>query len=191
VGLERGPLSLLRIAEELLEWISSSSGSSRPRLTAVGIRCADHAASSIRKSWNWLNRQSAAARSVWFACGLKPRSSDFMWDYRKSLDKLFQFTKTNEALSLHKDLGFCRKHSAVLSVFQHMLHTWLRKMAICEFASNVFELLYSESIYKTVTILIADLTWNEADCGYLYESSNITYCSYDPHPQRVCRRHIQ
>jgi hypothetical protein len=32
VGLERGPLSLVRIIEELLEWISSGSGSRKPRL---------------------------------------------------------------------------------------------------------------------------------------------------------------
>jgi hypothetical protein len=37
VGLERGPLSFVRISEELLEWKSSCSGSRRPRLTAVGI----------------------------------------------------------------------------------------------------------------------------------------------------------
>jgi hypothetical protein len=32
VGLERGPLSLVRIIEELLEWKSSGSGSRKPRL---------------------------------------------------------------------------------------------------------------------------------------------------------------
>jgi hypothetical protein len=42
-GLERGPLSLVRTIEELLEWKSSGSGLEKPRLTAVGIRCADHA----------------------------------------------------------------------------------------------------------------------------------------------------
>jgi hypothetical protein len=31
VGLERGPLSLVRIIEELLEWKSSGSGSRKPR----------------------------------------------------------------------------------------------------------------------------------------------------------------
>jgi hypothetical protein len=41
VGLERGPLSLVSITEELLEWKSSGSGSRKPRLTAVGIRCVD------------------------------------------------------------------------------------------------------------------------------------------------------
>jgi hypothetical protein len=37
------------ITEELLEWKSSGSGSRKSRLTAVGIRCADHATPSIRK----------------------------------------------------------------------------------------------------------------------------------------------
>jgi hypothetical protein len=42
VGLEQGPLSLASITEELLEWKSSGFGSRKLRLTAVGIRCADH-----------------------------------------------------------------------------------------------------------------------------------------------------
>jgi hypothetical protein len=36
VGLERGPLSLVRINEGLLEWKSSDSGSRKPQLTVVG-----------------------------------------------------------------------------------------------------------------------------------------------------------
>jgi hypothetical protein len=36
MDLERGPLSLVRITEELLEWKSSGSGSRKLRLTAVG-----------------------------------------------------------------------------------------------------------------------------------------------------------
>jgi hypothetical protein len=36
VGLERGPLSLVRIIEELLEWKSSFSGSRKPRLRPWG-----------------------------------------------------------------------------------------------------------------------------------------------------------
>jgi hypothetical protein len=35
-----GPLSLVRITEELLEWKSSGSESRKKRLTAVGICCA-------------------------------------------------------------------------------------------------------------------------------------------------------
>jgi hypothetical protein len=50
VGLERGPLSLVSITEDLLEWKSSSSGSRKQRLTAEGIRCAERATPSIRKS---------------------------------------------------------------------------------------------------------------------------------------------
>jgi hypothetical protein len=52
VGLERGPLSLVRIIEELLEWKISGAGLENRRWTAGGIRCADHATPSIRKSWN-------------------------------------------------------------------------------------------------------------------------------------------
>jgi hypothetical protein len=51
VGLKRCPLSLVSIIEGLLEWKSSGSGSRTPRFTAVGIRCADHATPSIRKSF--------------------------------------------------------------------------------------------------------------------------------------------
>jgi hypothetical protein len=40
----------------------------------VGLRCADHVTPSIRKSWHSLRRQAAVARSVYFACGLKPQS---------------------------------------------------------------------------------------------------------------------
>jgi hypothetical protein len=36
MGLERGPISLVRITEEILEWKSSGSGSRKQRLTAVG-----------------------------------------------------------------------------------------------------------------------------------------------------------
>jgi hypothetical protein len=36
VGLERGPLSLVRIIEKLLEWKSSGSGSRKPRLRPWG-----------------------------------------------------------------------------------------------------------------------------------------------------------
>jgi hypothetical protein len=36
VGLEQGPLSLVRIIEELLEWKSSGSGSIKPTLRPWG-----------------------------------------------------------------------------------------------------------------------------------------------------------
>jgi hypothetical protein len=52
LGLERGPLSLVRSIEELLEQNSSGSRSRKQRLTAMGIRCADHVTPSTRKSWH-------------------------------------------------------------------------------------------------------------------------------------------
>jgi hypothetical protein len=48
MGLERGPLGLENIIEELLERKSSGSGL-KTENTAVGIRHADHVAPSIRK----------------------------------------------------------------------------------------------------------------------------------------------
>jgi hypothetical protein len=50
VGLKRGPLRLVSITEEILEWKSSGFGCRKPKLMAVGIRCADLAKSSIRKA---------------------------------------------------------------------------------------------------------------------------------------------
>jgi hypothetical protein len=47
MGLSRGPLSLVSIIEELLEWKSSGFGSRKQSVTAVGIRCADHGTSHI------------------------------------------------------------------------------------------------------------------------------------------------
>jgi hypothetical protein len=63
VGLERGPLSLVRITDELPEWRSSGSGSRKPRLTAVGIRCAVHATPSILKKLS-LTSPTSGGRSV-------------------------------------------------------------------------------------------------------------------------------
>jgi hypothetical protein len=62
MDLERGPLSLVRTTEELHEWKSSGSGSRKPRLTAVGILCLDHATPSIRKNQHQFRRQAAVAR---------------------------------------------------------------------------------------------------------------------------------
>jgi hypothetical protein len=42
----------VRTIEELFEWESSDSGLEKPRITAVGIRCADHATPSTSKGWH-------------------------------------------------------------------------------------------------------------------------------------------
>jgi hypothetical protein len=63
VGLERGPLGLVRTTEELLDRKVAAPVQITEN-TAVGIRHADHVAPSIRKSWQSLRRQAAVARSV-------------------------------------------------------------------------------------------------------------------------------
>jgi hypothetical protein len=50
LGLELGPLSLVSTIEELLERKCGGSGVENRENTTVGIRYADHVASSIRKS---------------------------------------------------------------------------------------------------------------------------------------------
>jgi hypothetical protein len=47
-----GSLSFMRVTEELLGWKSSGSGSRKPKLTAVGIRQADHTSPYVRKIWH-------------------------------------------------------------------------------------------------------------------------------------------
>ena len=49
------------------QWLRSR----KQKLTAVGIRCADHVTNAIRKSWYFLRRQAVVAGSVQFACGLQ------------------------------------------------------------------------------------------------------------------------
>jgi hypothetical protein len=77
VGLERGPHGLVRITEELLEWKSSDSGSRKLRLTAVGIRWADHATPTIRKSWHQLRLEVAVCRSVGRYSYLADKATEF------------------------------------------------------------------------------------------------------------------
>jgi hypothetical protein len=63
VGLERGSLSLVSTTEELLDR-KVAAPVQKTEATAVGIRHADHVASSILKSWQSIRRQAAVARSV-------------------------------------------------------------------------------------------------------------------------------
>jgi hypothetical protein len=74
VGLERGPLSLARITEELLEWKCSGSGSRELRLTAVEIRCADARGTFYTQKLT-LTSPTCGGRSVSIVClRTNPRS---------------------------------------------------------------------------------------------------------------------
>jgi hypothetical protein len=57
VGLERGPLGLVSITEELLGRNSSGSGQENREYDQGGIRCADHATPSICKSWYYFAKK--------------------------------------------------------------------------------------------------------------------------------------
>jgi hypothetical protein len=63
MGLERGPLSFVSTAEELLDR-KVAAPIYKTENTAIEIRHADHVAPSIRKSWQSLRRQATVARSV-------------------------------------------------------------------------------------------------------------------------------
>jgi hypothetical protein len=58
MGLERGPLSLVSVSEELREWKSSGSGSRKPRLTAVVIRLSAKVGSNVADKRRSLGRYS-------------------------------------------------------------------------------------------------------------------------------------
>jgi hypothetical protein len=65
VGLERGPLSLVSITKELLEWKSSGSGPRKPRLSSVGICCADHVTLFIRTNFSTSGGRSVDIVRSW------------------------------------------------------------------------------------------------------------------------------
>jgi hypothetical protein len=74
MGLERCPLSLVNITEELLHRKSRGSRSRKLRLTAVGIRFADHA-TPIYQQKLALTSPTSGGRSVGIFClRLQPRS---------------------------------------------------------------------------------------------------------------------
>jgi hypothetical protein len=73
VGLERGPLSFLRIIKELVK--TNGSGFRKARLTAMGNRCTDHAAPTIRKGWYLLTSGGRSAGVV----RLRTKATEFKY----------------------------------------------------------------------------------------------------------------
>jgi hypothetical protein len=77
VGLERGPVSLVRITEELLERKISGSGSRKSRLTTVDIRYADSRRPLSAKFDT--NSPTSGGRSVDIIC-LRTKATEFGLD---------------------------------------------------------------------------------------------------------------
>jgi hypothetical protein len=75
VGLELGPLSLVRITEEVLEWRNSGSGSRKSRLTAAWIRFADQATPSIQVGTNFADMR----RSLGRYSSLRTKATEFIF----------------------------------------------------------------------------------------------------------------
>jgi hypothetical protein len=64
VGLERSPLSLVSAIEELLERKRSGSGLEIREYGRMGSAALTTQHPSIRKSWHYVRRQAAVARSL-------------------------------------------------------------------------------------------------------------------------------
>jgi hypothetical protein len=75
LGLERGPLSVMRKTEELLEWKNSGSGSRKSRLTTVWIRWP---CDSLYPQKLALTSPTSGGRLVCIIC-LQTKATEFMY----------------------------------------------------------------------------------------------------------------
>jgi hypothetical protein len=108
VLLERGPLSLVRITEELLEWKSSGSGIRKSSLTAIGIRCADHARDTLHPQNSSLTSLTWGGSSVDIVC-LQTKATEFglvyvsmFWRYLLMELQLFQFRYIHQQMKANQ-----------------------------------------------------------------------------------------
>jgi hypothetical protein len=77
------------ITEELLEWKSRGSGFRKPRLTAVGICCADHATHSMRKfGTNFADTRPSLGR---YSSLADKKATEFSFKFKFYIPEIFNF----------------------------------------------------------------------------------------------------
>jgi hypothetical protein len=142
LGLKRHPLSLVRITEELLHWKSSGSGSRKFRLTAVGIRCADHAIPSFRKNLALISL-TCGGRSVGIV-RLWTKITEFsfiFWLVRRTIimqgmSFFFHFILKTSFITLHTLIYVTR---TLTLIEPRLFDLYIETFCILSFNSSIYE----------------------------------------------------
>jgi hypothetical protein len=147
VGMERGPLSLVSITE-LLEWKSSGSGSTNLRVTAVGIRRADHT-TSVYPQKLALTSPTCGGRSVGVVL-LRTKATKFsFWVYHwiipDSRLRLKSFSRSTTTFDQEMQ-SVCQRGFSLYSDAGLMMNTDLLKTHL-ETVYLYFDMGYSLKLY--------------------------------------------